>query len=185
MRPPDATALLMTAMPTAAGPPVKAPPVPLEGRAPLPSFRLVYDEYFDFVWRCACRLGMPVDAVEDVVQETFMVVHARLETLERPEALRSWLYSVVRRTVSSYHRKRYAQSAREDHQPDLDHNEGVMQPSPLDLAVLGDDVKLLWSLLADLEPTKREVLVMVSLAEMTVPEVAEALEIPLGTAYSR
>jgi RNA polymerase sigma-70 factor (ECF subfamily) len=183
--PPAATAVLMAAMPTTADPRVEATAVPLERSTVLPSFRAVYDEYFDFVWRCACRLGVPMDAIEDVVQETFMVVHARLGTLRSPEALRSWLYSVVRRTVSNYHRKRYAQSAREDHETDLDRNEGIMLPSPLDLAVLSDDVKLLWSLLAELEPSKREVLVLVALAEMAVPEVAEALGIPPGTAYSR
>jgi RNA polymerase sigma-70 factor (ECF subfamily) len=39
--------------------------------------------------------------------------------------------------------------------------------------------------LAELDQPKREVFVMVEVLEMTVPEVALALEIPLNTAYSR
>jgi RNA polymerase sigma-70 factor (ECF subfamily) len=164
------------------------PAVPLSEPArvaSLPSFRAVYDQYFDFVWSCARRLGVPQDAIDDVVQEIFIVVHARLPTVERPASLRSWLYSVVRRTVSTYHRARHARASRESTEATLDHNASPMQPSPLDLAVLGDEIQLLWRLLGELDGPKREVLVLAEIEEMTVPEIAEAIDIPLNTAYSR
>jgi RNA polymerase sigma-70 factor (ECF subfamily) len=47
------------------------------------------------------------------------------------------------------------------------------------------DLELLESVLAELDEPKREVFVMVEVLEMTVPEVGQALEIPLNTAYSR
>ncbi|MBV9947818.1 MAG: sigma-70 family RNA polymerase sigma factor [Myxococcales bacterium] len=151
----------------------------------LPSFRSIYDGYFDFVWSCVRRLGVPEEAVDDVVQEVFIVVHARLHTVERPASLRSWLYSVLRRTVSTYHRARQARAARESPVATPGDQADPMQPSPLDLAVLGDDLKLLWRLLGELDPVKREVLVLAELEEMTAPEVAEATGVPLNTAYSR
>jgi RNA polymerase sigma-70 factor, ECF subfamily len=150
----------------------------------LPSFRSVYDAYFDFVWTCTRRLGVPADAVDDVVQEIFVVVHARMETIEQPASLRSWLYGVVRRTVSTYHRGRRVRSAHEASDP-FDDNAHAMQPSPLDLAVLSDELRLLWRLLGELDGLKREVFVLVELEEMTVPEIADALGVPLNTAYSR
>lgn len=150
-----------------------------------PSFRFVYDHYFDFVWTCTRRLGVPMDAVDDVVQEIFIVVHGRLHTLEQPASLRSWLYGVVRRTVSTYHRARNTRTAREHSAPSLDSSPSAMQPSPLDLAVLSDELKLLWRLLGEMDARKREVLILAELEEMTMPEIAEAIEIPLNTAYSR
>ena len=39
--------------------------------------------------------------------------------------------------------------------------------------------------LAELDEPKREIFVMVEVLEMTVPEVVQALAIPLNTAYSR
>ena len=60
-----------------------------------------------------------------------------------------------------------------------------MQPSPLDLAVLTDEIRLLWRLLGELGPLKREVFVLAELEEMTMPEIAEAIGVPLNTAYSR
>ena len=151
----------------------------------LPSFRKVYDTYFDFVWTCARRMGVTEEAVDDVVQEIFLVVHSRLQTVEQPASLRSWIYGVVRRTVSTYHRARQTRTAREFAHPTVDDSASPLQPSPLDLAVLNDEVKLLWRLLSELDARKREVLVLAELEQMTIPEIAEAIGIPLNTAYSR
>ena len=57
--------------------------------------------------------------------------------------------------------------------------------TPFDLVEQNDQVKLLFSLLEELDEPKREVFLMVELDELTVPEIAEILEIPLNTAYSR
>jgi RNA polymerase sigma-70 factor (ECF subfamily) len=172
----------MTAAPATAG--THAEQAVRERSAGLPSFRTVYNDYFDFVWTSARRLGVPVDAVDDVVQEIFVVVNARLGTVEQPASLRSWIYGVVRRTVSTYHRGRRTRGANESYEP-FEDGAGPMQPSPLDLAVLSDEIRLLWRLLGELGPLKREVFVLAELEEMTMPEIAEAIEVPLNTAYSR
>jgi RNA polymerase sigma-70 factor (ECF subfamily) len=174
----------MTAMPAAAGPRAEAGTGSPVTAAALPSFRWVYDAYFDFVWTSSRRLGVPVDAVADVVQEIFVVVNARLSTVEQPASLRSWIYGVVRRTVSTYHRGRRVRSASESHDP-VDDLASPTQPSPLDLTVLSDEVRLLWLLLGELGPLKREVFILAELEEMTVPEIAKAIGVPLNTAYSR
>lgn len=173
----------MIAAPATAGPHAESLAA-RERSAVLPSFRAVYDDYFDFVWTSARRLGVPVDAVDDVVQEIFVVVNARLSTVEQPASLRSWIYGVVRRTVSTYHRGRRARGASESREP-FEDGAGPMQPSPLDLAVLSDELRLLWRLLGELGPLKREVFVLAELEEMTMPEIAEAIGVPLNTAYSR
>jgi RNA polymerase sigma-70 factor (ECF subfamily) len=174
----------MTAMPATAASRPDATPGAQETAAALPSFRSIYDAYFDFVWTSSRRLGVPADAVDDVVQEIFVVVNARLSTVEQPASLRSWIYGVVRRTVSTYHRGRRARGAGESHDP-LEDLASAAQPSPLDLTVLSDEVRLLWRLLEEVAPLKREVFVLAELEEMTVPEIAEAIGVPLNTAYSR
>src|SRR5688572_5827530 len=79
----------------------------------LPAFETIYQQYFDFVWSSSLRLGATASAVDDVVQEIFMVIHAKLPTLKQPNSLRSWIYGIVRRTVSDHRRsqKTRAQSA--------------------------------------------------------------------------
>ena len=148
----------------------------------LPSFRPLYDRYFTFVWTSALRLGVPIDSVDDVVQDIFLVVHARLNTLKEPESLRSWIYGVVRRTVRTYRRGQRRRNARCS---ELDENTSLLEPSALDLAVRSDSRRLVSRILRDIDPLRREVFVLAELEEMTVPEIAEALAVPLNTAYTR
>jgi len=150
----------------------------------LPHFSVIYQTYFSFVWRCVRRLGIAPSAVDDVVQDVFIVIHSRLSTLITPSALRSWIYGIVRRTVLAHGRldRARAESAltatEESTAPSL-------MPTPLDIAEHSDQVKMLWLLLQELDAPKREVFVLAEIEEMTMPEVAHALEIPLGTVYSR
>lgn len=151
----------------------------------LPVFSDIYEHYFDFVWASSRRLGVEKEAIDDVVQEIFIVIHQRLHTLERAEALRSWIYGIVRRTVSNYHRsRRVKNAATASLAVDADALE-TAPPTPFELTEQNDQVKLLEALLAELPAPKREVFVLAEIEELSVPEIADALEIPLNTAYSR
>ena len=162
--------------------PQEADPVHGFPAYPVPTFQSIYKQYFDFVWSSARHLGAARDVIDDVVQDAFIVIHAKLHTLERPEALRSWIYGIVRRTVSDYRR---SMRTREAARARLGVEFKSSQPSPFDMAERNAEVELLDRVLSDLDESKREVFVMVEVLEMTVPQVAQALEIPLNTAYSR
>jgi RNA polymerase sigma-70 factor, ECF subfamily len=151
----------------------------------LPSFSAVYKAYFDFVWSSVRRLGVGEETVDDVVQEVFVIIHSRLHTLQQPDSLRSWVYGVVRRTVSGYHRARRAKDGQGLEVSLLDETFPSIQLTPFELTEQNDQVQLLAKLLDELDDPKREVFVLAEIDEMTVPEIAQALEIPLNTAYSR
>jgi len=151
----------------------------------LPPFESIYEEYFEFVWVTTKRLGVSPGAIDDVVQEIFMVIHSKIQTLRQPQSLRSWIYGIARRTVSDHHRSRRTRDASHvalSKQADLG---TIAPPTPQDLALQNDQVKLLWSLLEEIGWPKREVFMLAELDEMTAPEIAQALDIPLNTAYSR
>lgn len=150
----------------------------------VPTFQSVYRQYFDFVWSSARRLGVEPESMDDLVQEVFIVIHAKLDSLEKPEALRSFIYGVVRRTVSTHRRARRSRPV-----AGLTASVGPEavshSPSPLEQTEANAQLQLLATLLDELDEPKREVFALVELEELTVPEVAEVLEIPLNTAYSR
>jgi RNA polymerase sigma-70 factor, ECF subfamily len=151
----------------------------------VPDFLSIYEEHFDFVWSCARRLGVRPEVLDDIVQDVFIVIHGRLHTLLQPESLRSWIYGVVRRTVSNYHRARHGNEVAGTVVPDANPNEPLRQRTPLELAEHADAVRVLYSLLEELDETKREVFMLAELEEWTVPEIAEAIETPVSTVYSR
>ena len=149
----------------------------------MPSFQVVYEEQFEFVWTSVQRLGVDASAIDDVVQEVFIVIHARLHTLQHPEALRSWVYGVVRRTVSTYRRSRRTRAIVSATADGLEVESPG--PTPFDIAQTNSDLEFVARLLAELDEPRRELLALVDLHEMTVPEAAAALDMPLNTAYSR
>jgi RNA polymerase sigma-70 factor (ECF subfamily) len=52
-----------------------------------PSFRDVYRAHHAYVWRCLLRLGVDEAAVDDAVQDVFIVVHRKLDDFEGRAAL--------------------------------------------------------------------------------------------------
>jgi RNA polymerase sigma-70 factor (ECF subfamily) len=168
----------------AAGPSITTAPGHAAISPNVPSFQSIYRLYFDFVWSSARRLGVQPGSLDDVVQEVFIVIHAKLATLEKPEAVRSWIYGVVRRTVST-HRRAERTRVGTAMAVGIAEEAEAPTPTPLDQTQTNADLQLLASLLGELDEPKREVFALVELEELTVPEAAEALEIPLNTAYSR
>jgi RNA polymerase sigma-70 factor, ECF subfamily len=152
--------------------------------AVVPPFSEVYRRYFDFVWSSTRHLGVPSEGIDDVVQEVFIVIHAKLHTLQQPDSLRSWIYGVVRRTVSGYRRSHKSKGV--GAQLDLlEEASGPAYSTPLEAAEQSAQMELLNSLLGELDEAKREIFILAELEELTMPEIAEALEIPVNTAYSR
>jgi RNA polymerase sigma-70 factor, ECF subfamily len=155
-------------------------------RIPAPlvlDFHATYQQYFRFVWASARRLGTSEPDLDDVVQEVFLVIHAKLHTVQSPDSLRSWIYGVVRRTVSGHRRTHKARSERTGALDDS--LVAAKGPTPLDLSEQNAKRALLEELLSRLSEPKREVFILAELEEMSAPEIAAALEIPLNTAYSR
>jgi len=149
-----------------------------------PSFRALYDAYFAFVWRTLWRLGVWPASVADAAQDVFIVVHRRLADLHSGDVARSWLYGIVVRVARDYRRAQQRRGLNERN-PET---EDVADPK----ATAADRqfeqreaVALLDQLLDTLDEDKREVLVLVELEQMSVPEIAQLLAVNPNTIYTR
>lgn len=151
----------------------------------VPPFAVIYERYFELVWTAVRHLGVPDEAVEDVVQEVFVVIHGRLPSLRKVESLRSWVYSVARRTVSTYRRAQRVRNVSGARYAEVARLTERLPPTPLQLWELADRQRLLLQLLGSMDETKREVFLLTELEGFTAPEIAEALELPVNTVYSR
>src|SRR4051812_40957718 len=65
-------------------------------------FETVYEEHFDLVWRTLERLGVASSAVDDALQDVFLVVHRRLGGFEGRSSLRTWIFGITLRIASDY-----------------------------------------------------------------------------------
>src|SRR5262245_20245633 len=67
-------------------------------------FSAFYEQYFAFVWRSVRRLGVADHAVDDAVQDVFVVVHRRLAEFEGRSSVRSWLFGIALRVARARRR---------------------------------------------------------------------------------
>jgi RNA polymerase sigma-70 factor, ECF subfamily len=155
--------------------------------APSPLFTDVYREYFAFVWRNARGLGTRPAALEDVVQEIFVVVHRRLPEFEGRSSVRTWLSRIVLNVVRHHRRSLSRKSPHERSDEESRDPEGLPTRGrdPYELAALSEGTRLVQRILDSLDDEKREVLVLAEFEDLAVPEIAEALGLNLNTAYSR
>ena len=71
-----------------------------------PDMTAIYNEYHDRVMGYICaRLHSVADA-EDVCQDVFMKVHAKLESFDPGKAsISTWIYSITRNSVIDFYRR--------------------------------------------------------------------------------
>lgn len=160
--------------------PEKRPMMAQNDVSPL-DFGAVVNEHGPYIWRVLRRLGVRASDIEDVWQETFIVVHRKLGAFEGRSQLRTWLSAIAVRVASDYrnraHRRREQST---DEVPD----DGAAA-SQHDDFVERERRALLDRLIGELKPEQRDVIVLYEFAELPMQEVADALGCPLQTAYSR
>lgn len=138
------------------------------------AFEALYRRYRDRVHRLAWRFtGNPQDAL-DVVQETFLYLLKKLPGLRLTASMTTFLYPVVKHLSLNLRRRRGCIEADEEILTAIPDPSG--QPTPrAELAAA----------LAGLSQEQREVVLMRFVDDMSLDEIAEALEVPTGTVKSR
>jgi RNA polymerase sigma-70 factor (ECF subfamily) len=155
---------------------------PTEAAQPaVPSFAEIFREHAPFVWRVLRKLGVREADVPDLCQDVFVVVHRKLGEFEGRAALRTWIYGICARTASDFRRRAHVRREQATDRPPED-RQSAPQPSDLERRRVR---ALLEDALDALDDDKRAVFVLYEIEELSMSEVAEALSVPLQTAYSR
>lgn len=136
----------------------------------------LFSSYAGFVWRTLRHFGVaPVD-LEDQTQEVFLVAHRRLAQWDGQNP-RPWLYGIARRCAAGYRRVAHRRHERTvETMP-----EGRGQHDSSERA----ELSLLNRVLQTLDEDKRAVFLLHEIEEMSMREVAESVNCPLQTAYTR
>ena len=143
-------------------------------------FEQAYRAEFDYVWNSLRRFGIPERDLNDVCHDVFMVVYRKWDDYDPDRPLRPWLYGIAFRVASDYKKK--ASNARETLS---DPAPPSRPPSVYDKMSKERARDLVMEALQHVELDRRAVFVMAELDGYAVPEVADALSIPVKTAYSR
>lgn len=163
------------------------PAAPLTARAagPRPSFEAVYTAHAAFVLRNLRRLGVSDAALDDAAQDVFVVVHRRLGEFEGRSAITTWLFAIVVGIARNHRRTRRRRAPESGGDAEAEVLAAAPAERPDRRAEQAQSVRVLMSLLDELDEDKREAFVLSQLEQMTAPEIAEALSLNVNTVYAR
>lgn len=140
------------------------------------AFNALYYRHRDWVVRLAGRFAANDDDALDVLQETFAYLLRKFPGFRLTCAMTTFLYPVVKHLSLAARRKRMR----------LIGDDAALASAPArDAAEGGSPRAELAAVLAALPETHREVLLMRFVDGFSLEEIAQALDIPLGTVKSR
>lgn len=149
------------------------------------SFEQVYEEQADFVYSLSRRLSRGNADAEDLFQEVFLRVHRFLPKFQGG-SVRGWLRRIVVNTNSSMKRGKKNQAlAHLDEMPGWKESLPDSAETPDELAERASAREGLEQALARLSEDFRTVLILREVEDLDYSEIAELLNVPVGTVRSR
>jgi len=152
------------------------------GPTDLPDFPTIYDRYFAFVWRLAANSRVPHSHLDDVVQETFLVIHRRLPSFEGRSSLRTWIAAITRNTAAEFVRRKRHQMLGTAIDPDASASAAMSPAEQLEAVAAAE---LLDKFLDELPEEQRDVFLLAEVEQMTANEIAAVLETNPNTVRTR
>ena len=139
----------------------------------------LYREQHRFVWRSLRRMGIAPDALEDAVQEVFVVAARRLDDFEGRSSIKTWLFSIA---MGVFRNERRAVTRRRRRLAAIAWFQQAL--SPMSKAAPHDRLELMDVLMA-LDEEERAIVVLMELEGMSGREVADALGLSMHAVYRR
>jgi RNA polymerase sigma-70 factor (ECF subfamily) len=137
--------------------------------------------HVDALYRTALHMSGRPERAEDAVQETYLRAWRYLDTFDETRNPRVWLFAILRNVIFEAARRR----RREPVAASLDEvgpeNVAGGRPGPADRLADAEIVEAIQKLPEEF----RMVVLLAVVEEMKYREIAEALDIPIGTVMSR
>jgi RNA polymerase sigma factor (sigma-70 family) len=143
------------------------------------NFPSIVDEWYEPLYRFALSLCRNPDDALDHTQNAFHKFAMKAHTIRDKSKVKTWLFSVLYRDFADRYRrnKRHPSTS-------LEHLSERAEEPPAE-AGRGVDTDRLLALLAEMEEHYRAPLVLFYMRSFSYKEIAETLDVPIGTVMSR
>jgi RNA polymerase sigma-70 factor (ECF subfamily) len=146
------------------------------------AFDGLFYRYRDGIFRLGLAITKDPSAAEEIVVDTFARAHRALERLEPDDSLRPWLYRVaVNLSYNRRPRKGVTFSSLDDGTEDI----AAEGESPSEAAERAERRRVVLECVDLLGPKHKIVVVLHYLNGLNLAEIAEIVEVPVGTVKSR
>lgn len=150
------------------------------------AFTTLVERHEASVWRVVRVLTDSEAAAEDALQETFLAAWRGAADWRGEGPVRAWLLGLARRQAARTWRRRVGEPVHPEPLEELGALAGWgRQDDPEAWAQVLEDQRRLYAALGRLSPEDRAVIVLRDLEQLSGPEAAAALQLPLAALKSR
>ncbi len=145
------------------------------------AWNMIVDRYAKTIYNLALNFFANREDAEDITQDVFLKVYNNIDKFREEKSFKSWLVRISTNHCIDHWRKTKRSARRIELSDDLiriDH-------TPEDKAVKNGDVTNLRNKISILDPDLRLLLIMRDIQEYSYQEIADTLDLPLGTVKSR
>jgi len=151
------------------------------------SFQLLVERYQGRLFGLARHYTRSVVEVEDIVQDTFLKAYSRLDTFQHQSSFYTWLYRIATNTILDFMKRRGRNPVTTVEDPDLTVGEAPEQNITRPDARLEqrEIAEITREVLDEMPEIFRTALVLREFEDLSYQEIADQLEISIGTVESR
>jgi len=156
------------------------------------SFQLLVERYQERIFSLARHYTRNATDVEDLVQDTFLKAYSRLDTFQRQSSFFTWLYRIAVNTILDGIKRRSRSPVRAVEDPEAvgapgdPRAVGAPRISGPSAGMEREEIaRITQGILEEMPEIFRAVLVMREFEDLSYQEMAEVLQISIGTVESR
>jgi RNA polymerase sigma-70 factor (ECF subfamily) len=150
------------------------------------SFQILVERYQERVFALVRHYTRNAVEVEDLVQDTFLKAFSRLDTFQGQSSFFTWLYRIAVNTILDGMKRRGRSPVRAVEDPEALATPGPTRISGPSANMEREEIaRITHGVLAELPEIFRTVLVMREFDDLSYQEIADVLEISIGTVESR
>ena len=153
-------------------------------------FQNVILPHLDAAYNFSRFLCRDADGAQDIVQEAFLRAYRNFESYRGGDP-RAWLFAIVRNCCHAWHQQnrrkaRYEQQLHDDDNDDGgDHQIASEDDTPETALLRRSEQHGVRTVIESLPQAMREILVLRELEDLSYREIAEIIDVPIGTVMSR
>jgi len=150
------------------------------------AYEVLVQRHYQNAYRTALLLTHNPEVALDISQEAFVRVHRNLNRFDPDKPFGAWLYQIVKNLCLNFlqrYRRRWRvfSDVFTEKAPSLP-DAGA---SPLNQLLRDEQRQQVWNALQKLSAAEREIIILKDFNDFSYEEIAEALQIPVGTVMSR
>ena len=149
----------------------------MDDQQPVCDLSELVETYYALLYRYAFRLSGSAVEAEDLTQQTFLTAQTKIDQLRDPQCVKSWLFTIVRNT--------FLKNIRSSGTASTFSLESVVEPAEEFVVEVSLIHQELQTILNELPEEFRTPLILYYFDEFSYKQIAQQMEIPIGTVMSR